>query len=155
MVLRRRVWAFLVLIIIGIVPVPKVFVGEWLVRVVDQHGFPVAGIRVSQSWESYTYNLSGADDLFTDSQGKVIFPRRRRIAPIGYWLIKATSNVVGFGIHASFGSFGMVVVADPRLSDPGIKQKLIEDPKALELLGENCSRLGCVTGTLESQLRMP
>jgi hypothetical protein len=157
MTLRKRPWLFVIggVIAIMIFPSPKVFVGEWLVRVIDQNGAPVSGIRVSQSWESYTYRLSGGEDLYTDSQGKVIFPRKSRFAPNGYWLIKATLNVLGFGVHASFGSFGRVWIADPRLSDPSLRESLLRNPKAIELLADNCSNVLCTSGTRESQLRLP
>lgn len=147
---RPRFIATVVAVAVMIFPIPNVLIGEWPVRVTDQNGDSVSGIRVSQSWENYTYGLFGGEDLYTDSQGRVVFPRRRQFAPSAYWLTKATLNIVGFGVHAGFGSFGRVWISDPKL-----REQMPRDPKAIDRLASNCSNAQCTDHQLQSHLQLP
>jgi hypothetical protein len=136
---RRWIIALVSIVVVLVLPVPKTLVHEWSVRVIDQSGLSVSGIRVSESWESYTFGLSGGTSLYTTSEGRVVFPRQKRYWSIGYWMIKAAANIVGFGVHAGFGSIGRVWISDPR-------------PK--EVTGATCSDSNCSIRAIESELRV-
>lgn len=148
--LRFRVLLVAVIVLILIVPIPKSFIQEWTVRVVDQNGVPVSGIRIWESWENYTFGLSGWTELYTDRSGKVVFPSQKQFAPLMYWMVKAIGNVLGFGVHAGFGTFGRVWIADQKLRDFPIA-----DPKFMELTAANCSDAHCTESKIESELQLP
>lgn len=48
-------------------------VADWTVAVRDEHGRALAGQHVGRSWDDYSHDLSGADDLITEyfRQGRV------------------------------------------------------------------------------------
>lgn len=137
--LRPRVLGMVFLILIVVVPIPKSLIQEWSVRVIDQDGVSVAGTPVSESWENYTFGISGGTTLYTNSEGTVVFPSQRYFRPIAYWFIKAVANVLGFGVHAGFGSVGRVWISDPR-------------PK--EVTTANCSNDQCTAQRIQSELRV-
>ena len=141
----RVIGAISVLLLIA--PIPKLLIDEWTVRVTDQHGLPSNGVRVWQNWENYTFNLSGSSEKYTDSQGTVVFPPQRRFAPIAFWVVKAIANVVGFGAHAGFGTFGRVWIADQEPNDSA-NLTLLDSGAA------NCSGDRCTADKLTSELRV-
>jgi len=140
----------LIVVAVLLVPVPKLVIGAWSVRVLDHTGIPLSGIRVWQTWENYTFQLSGSAESLTNTEGRVIFQKHRRFAPVAYWGIKAVSNVVGFGMHAGFGTFGRVWISDPKLND------LVRvDSRLMESTAANCSDASCTVANLESVFRLP
>jgi len=151
-----RVRAVVVLTIIAglIMPVPQGFVGEWTVHVTDYDDRPISGARVSQSWKNYTYNLSGEQDLYTDGEGKAVFPVQRKYGPLAYWLFKAAANVIGFGMHAGFGTVARVWVAEIRNLEPERKERLSHNQSVIDALASNCGA-GCSARMIESHLRIP
>jgi hypothetical protein len=134
---RGRVLLAAVLVVI-LVPLPRVVLAEWAVRVVDQAGMPVSGIRVSCMWDDYSYGIGGGWDLYTDLQGWVTFPRTTLFRPILYWAGKATWTLLNLLAHASFGVRGRV---------------WISDPKASEHSSVLCSGSGCTAARMVSEIR--
>jgi hypothetical protein len=149
--LRRRARVFLgvVVVIALVVPYPKLIVRKWSVRVVDSIGNPVSGVRVTQSWEHYTFLLSGGGEAMTDSTGTVTFPNQRSFQPVISLLARAVANVVGTGVHAGFGTSGYVSIVDHRISRSGLTD--MEN----SLMSANCSGKRCLSGELESRLQIP
>ncbi len=131
--------AFVVLISLGLIPKSKVLIADWVVLVVDESNRPASAVRISQNWDNYTFSVSGYMDLYTDANGRVIFPKRERSAPISYWLAKALWTKVTYGAHASSGVVGSVRVSDPRF------------PLST---GANCAYSSCTNGKITSQLRV-
>lgn len=125
--------------LILMVPLPLHIVEEWTVRVVDQQGVPVSGIRVSGSWRNYTFDLSGGSDQYTDSDGRVIFPKQTQLRPIVYWLAKAGWTLLHLQAHASFGSRGRV---------------WISDPIPAEITSANCADANCTAEKLKTEFRV-
>jgi len=115
--------------------------------VIDQLGVPVAGIRVSQTWENYTFRLAGGSELITNIEGKATFPKQRRFAPLVYFGFKALANVVGFGAHAGFGTFGRVWIDNESFKG--------DINRTTEFLAANCSDASCTAAELLSELRLP
>jgi hypothetical protein len=138
--------ALAALVVLGL-PIPKLFVEEWSVRVTDQNGAPVSRIRISNEWENYTFNLSDGGELYTDALGNVTFPSQRRIAPLPYWTAKALLNVIGLLIHFSSGTFATV-----RVSDPDREWSI--DPSGRWPSGANCANTKCTASKLHSELRI-
>jgi len=136
------------------VPIPKGFVGEWTVRVSDYDNRPISGARVSLILESYTYNVFGEQDLYTNAEGKVTFGVQRKYGPLMYWIAKATANVVGFGMHAGFGTMGRVVVSEIPNLDAERKERLGRDQNLADALTSTCGS-GCSLEKLDSHLHVP
>lgn len=91
---RRVVWLTLGLAaLVLLYPFETTVVPEWRIRVVDEHGVPIKGKFVRESWAHYSLELdptvNGAD-RWTDDKGYVTFPKgtvrasllRRAVFPI-------------------------------------------------------------------------
>jgi hypothetical protein len=144
----------LVGIIAIIIPIPLKFVGEWTVRVTDYDNRPINDARVLQSWKDYTFGVSGEQNVYTDSEGKVVFAPQIKYGPLAYWAVKAVANVVGFGMHASFGTSGRVRVVEMRTLDPERRKRLAYDQTVVDALGIACGP-GCNAPRIESHLHIP
>ncbi len=92
-------------ILIGLfLPLPTTVVPEWTIRVVDQNGNPVAGSKVRQIWQHYTFEETGHEEVrVTDQNGIVTFPRRVIARPI---LIRITYTAWAFVTLIAHGSMG-------------------------------------------------
>jgi hypothetical protein len=123
---------------VGLVPFPRIVLEQWVVRVVNEHDVPVPGVRVSCTLDDYTYGLEVGWDFYTNSEGKVIFPRTTFFRPSIYWIGKAIWNIMNLLSHASFGVTGRVWISD---------EQAAEHPSVL------CSRGGCTARRMESELR--
>jgi hypothetical protein len=137
---RQYSWTgfiLLVVLFIGLVPFPRTILQEWTVRVVNEHGIPMQGIRVSCELDDYTYGLSFGWDLYTNVEGKVVFPKTTLFRPAIYWIAKATWNLINLLGHASFGIRGRVWISDPQAAD---HESVV------------CSRQSCTAQKLETEL---
>ena len=143
---RWKAGSVLIVVLLAL-PIPKVFVEDWSVRVTDLTGLPAANIRVSRGWENYTFSLSDGSEMYTDSEGYVAFPKQMRIRPICYWLAKATWTLLNLGVHTSLGT-----VASVRVSDPEREWTL--DPTGHWPASANCVDANCTSSKLRSQLRI-
>jgi hypothetical protein len=140
--------AFVVLILASLtIPVPKVFVEDWSVRVTDQNDHPVPNIRVSRGWENYTFNLGDGGELYTDDGGTVSFPKQRQFRPTTYWVAMAAWNLLHLGVHASLGTVSTVRVSD---SD----REWSIDPTGRWPASAICSDAECNSSKLHSELRI-
>ncbi len=92
----------LCLLVLLLYPFEVTSVPEWKLRVVDQTGQSLRGNRVSQSWCHYTFeNQSHEAELFSDSDGYVIFPRRTVRGNLITWAGKHLLGLVK--VHSSVG----------------------------------------------------
>jgi hypothetical protein len=147
--------AVILIAIVGLmVPIPQDFVGEWTVRVSDYDNRPISGARVSLSWKNYTFNVLGEQqDLYTNAEGKVTFGVQRKYGPLLYWAAKATANLVGFGMHAGFGTMARVWVSEIATLDPERKERL-RGQNVTDALTSTCGSK-CSAERLDSHLQIP
>ena len=90
------------LVVLLFYPFDITVVPEWRLRVVDQTGQRLSGNRVRQSWSHYTLEKqSHEEELLSDGEGYVQFPRRIVRTNIITWAAKFLWNVVN--VHSSFG----------------------------------------------------
>jgi hypothetical protein len=101
----RRRWIFLLVVGIALLyPFESTVVREQNVLVVTEDWGPVEGARVRQTWQDYSIEGDGhEEDLLTDQQGRVSFPRRTIRANLAWRLVRPVINILTQGIHASFG----------------------------------------------------
>lgn len=91
----------------------RTFVAECTVRVVSEDGRPTRGIRVSESWNAFSYGLSGGEDLTTDSEGAVRFNAQIEEHSLLFWVFMPVVNLVNLGVHASSGTNAGVTITEP------------------------------------------
>jgi hypothetical protein len=101
----KRFWvSLLVLGVVLLYPVKSTVVPEQNVLVVAEDWRPIEGARVRQSWQHYSIEADGhEEDMFTDKNGRVSFPRRTIRANLAWRIVRPVVNILTQGIHASFG----------------------------------------------------
>lgn len=81
-------------------------VPEWKLRVVNNHGDPVSGVNVYQTWRYYTLESSSTfnrDMMVTDEAGYVIFPKRTVNASLSRHLLAFFERWIYINPHGSSG----------------------------------------------------
>ena len=76
----------------------------WEVVVVDEHGKPVEGMTVRETWQNYSVEMEGHEaDRQTDASGRATFPAQKA----EYSLLRQISGtilaLVRLNVHASYG----------------------------------------------------
>ena len=109
---RKKIWIFAILAAIALVllyPFKTTVVPEWRLRIVDEAGNPLRATRVREVWQHYTIeSASHEEDLITDGDGYVTFPRR---TVRGSLLVRIGTPLVNvLNVHASFGPRAWVLV---------------------------------------------
>jgi hypothetical protein len=101
------------------IPVRKVFLNEWIVRVRDEKNVALPNILIEQSWASYTFNDRGGSSLRTDSSGTARFPEVSVRRTVGEWIVRTVPVLLN--VHGGWGdSTGSVRVFDDAVEDtPG------------------------------------
>jgi hypothetical protein len=100
----KKLFILLLLVAILIYPFETTVVPPQNVLVVTQDGRPVFEARVRQIWQNYSVESTGhEEDLSTDSEGRIYFPRRTVRASLLWRAIRPVANIAGQGVHASFG----------------------------------------------------
>ena len=106
--------------ILAAVSTERVFMEECTVVVLDANGLPVKGIRVTESWDSYSYELHGGGDIFSDEQGRVTFPKGAARHSLLFWQLRPVLTQLNYGVHASFGTSAFVHISQSGVvSDDG------------------------------------
>src|SRR5260370_21572678 len=101
---RKTFWLVIVLGISFLYPLENTIVRAQNVRVVTEEWRPIQGCSVRQSWQDYSLESRGHEqDLTTDPNGRVTFPRRTIRASLARRLLHPVWNVLSQGVHASFG----------------------------------------------------
>jgi len=103
---RKALWAFF--LVIGVVllyPFESTVVPARNVLVLTVDARPVQDITVRQIWQNYSLESEGhEEDLRTDKNGRVSFPKRTIRASLARRILHPILNVVRQGVHASFGA---------------------------------------------------
>jgi len=102
---RKRLWAFLFMVaIVLLCPFRSTVVPEQKVLVVTEGWRPIPGVRVRQIWQNYSVEVVGhEEDIPTDENGRVSFPRRTVRANLLWRVVRPILNILSQGVHASFG----------------------------------------------------
>lgn len=90
--------AAVVLLLFGLVPIPRDTVAQWTVEVRDSTGHGVAGVAIDQHWYDYTLGLEGFRSERTEGDGRLVFPRVRTYRPAAMFLVMASASRT-FNVH--------------------------------------------------------
>lgn len=105
---HRRIWIFLsilgAVIIVIIFPFNLVIAPERKLQILDNNGNPIANALVSQFWDQYSLGEHGEIRLTTNSEGRIILPKREVRTTILSLLRGGLKEFRDLGIHASYGS---------------------------------------------------
>lgn len=111
----RRVALLLLLGVVAVIasyPLETTVVPEWRVRIVDQSGSPLRNTGIREVWKHYSIeSASHEDDLLTDNDGYVTFPRRTVRAGVMVRLAKSAIN--SLNPHGSSGPGAYLVTLAP------------------------------------------
>jgi hypothetical protein len=106
---RDWFWPMLILILscaLLFVPYKSTTVPPWRVEVVDENNDPISGLQVQEEWEYVGIDIAGwIDYRYTDTQGRVSFPRRT------IWASLASRNF-GIGSHEHVGPSAFILACD-------------------------------------------
>lgn len=101
----KALWVFL--LVIGLVllyPFESIMIPAKSVLVVTEDGRPIQDVVVRQVWQNYSIESeSYEEDLRTDENGRVTFPKRTIRASLARRILHPILNVVRQGVHAGFG----------------------------------------------------
>jgi hypothetical protein len=105
---KRKIALFVLPMILFAASLPitieSTVVPAWSIQVTDQQGNPIQGALVRQIWQNYSIEDQGHEqDLRSDNNGQVSFPRRTIRASIFTRTIHPILNALQQGVHASFG----------------------------------------------------
>ena len=113
----RKTWlaaaAFIAcLAVLLLFPLETTVVPEWKVRVVDEGGAPLRNSGIREVWQHYSIESKDHEqDLLTDSDGHVTFPKRTIRAPLLARIGKAAVN--GLNPHGSSGPAAYIITLAP------------------------------------------
>ena len=122
---RKKIWIFATLgamALLLLYPFKTTVVPDWKIRIVDEAGNPMRSFRVREVWQHYTIETySHEEDLITDGDGYVTFPKRTvrgsLLVRIGWPMV----NVLN--VHVSLGPHAYVTILEdqtfPELFSPG------------------------------------
>ncbi|MDQ3322164.1 MAG: hypothetical protein M3525_07010 [Acidobacteriota bacterium] len=82
--LSLRLSIIVAIAVILLSPYKTTIVPEWKIRAVDKQGEPIPRARFRQSWDNYSYDISGMDFSEGDDNGYVVLPERAFYAPLIY-----------------------------------------------------------------------
>ena|SRR6266550_3106917 len=100
------------LIVVALYPWETTVAPEWRVRIVDQSGAPLRNTGVREVWRHYSIESQGhEEDLMTDQEGYVTFPKRTIRALLAVRIIKPIINALN--PHHSSGPGASVIVLAP------------------------------------------
>ena len=119
------------------------FVAPCTLTVTGKTGDPLANIRVSESWNAYSYDLAGGFDIQTDAHGRAIFPAQSSTHSALFWALRPIQTRFNYGAHASSGTTATIGV-----SEPGLKTE------EGDLRGFTCSNTECTAHPLEFVARL-
>lgn len=98
-----------VLAVIVLYPWETTVVPAWRVRIVDQGGAPLRNTGVRETWQHYSIESRGhEEDLLTDQEGYVTFPKRTIRAGLATRTIRSMINALN--PHHSSGPGASVIV---------------------------------------------
>lgn len=85
-------------------PVSSLAAPGWEVTVVDEHGKPVEGMTVRETWQNYSVESTGHEtDRQTDVNGHATFVARKTEYSLLSQVAGTASALSHFNVHASYG----------------------------------------------------
>jgi len=106
-------YIFLTILVISLIPFPTILVPELRLQVVNVKNQPLANVTTEQSWKNYTFfGVEGFEERCTDSDGIVVYPRRRLWASAFSRIAFPVLAQLGTLIHGSTGTVSDVRVFD-------------------------------------------
>jgi hypothetical protein len=101
---KKSFWLLLALVSTLLYPFESTVIPSRNVVVMTKDRKAVQGARVRQIWQNYSIESVGhEEDLLTREDGRVSFPHRKIRASLlrrAFWPV---ANIMGQGVHASFG----------------------------------------------------
>lgn len=99
----------LVLAVIALYPLETTVVPQWRIRIVDEAGVPLGNAGIREVWQHYSIeSRDHKEDLLTDADGYVTFPKRTIKSPVAVRIIKASLN--NLNPHGSSGPSAYLVI---------------------------------------------
>ena len=100
----QRKWVLAAIAIVVLCPFPTTVVPARRILVVNEESKPIRGVIVRQIWQNYSIEFNSHEqDLVTNEQGRVLCPTRRVWTGLLPRVILPLLNLIGQGVHASFG----------------------------------------------------
>jgi len=109
-----------------LIPFPTTIVPEWKIRAVDESGNPFAGAGFRQSWNHYSYDISGQEFREVDENGYVVFPERTFTAPLIYRVVRSGLAYLLLLAHGSVGSSASVNATTDKCSSEHLEYELFK-----------------------------
>ncbi len=101
----------LVLLLILLYPFKTTTVPEWNLRILDDAGAAVRGIKVTEHWQNYLLEANGHEDSrTTNEEGRVDFPSRNIRASLLGRLVARIGKTGRHGDPGRIDPYGSVVV---------------------------------------------
>ena len=119
------------------------FVAPCDATVSNQDGRPITGIRVDETWNAYSFDLSGGGDLLTDDLGRVHFTEQSATHSLFFWYFMPVFVRLNYGVHASFGTYANVSVPYP-----------VDKYEPLGSDGFSCSDSECVARPIRLEIKL-
>ncbi len=109
-------------------PVSWLAAPRWEVVVVDEHGKPVEGMTVRETWQNYSVEMEGREaDLQTDANGHASFPARNSEHSVLSQMAGTISALVHFNVHASYGPHATVFAFGKGLEGSATTGRFVTD----------------------------
>ncbi len=127
---KKRLWiVLLVLAVAFCFPFDTTVVPPRTVLVVTEDWRPIQGVRVRQIWQNYSIESSGhEEDIPTNENGRVSFPRRTVRASLLWRLFRPIVNILTQGVHAGFGVQTQTFTVDNMDEKPAGQEKVEAQP---------------------------
>jgi len=101
---------------------------EWEVTVVDEHGKPVEGMTVRETWQNYSVEATGHEmDRQTDANGHATFPAHKTEYSLLSQVAGTLTALIHFNIHASYGPHASVFAFGKNLEGTATTGQYVTD----------------------------
>jgi hypothetical protein len=109
-------------------PVSSLAAPQWEVTVVDEHGKPVEGMTVRETWQNYSVEATGHEtDRQTDANGHATFPAHKTEYSLLSQVAGTLSALMHFNVHASYGPHASVFAFGKHFEGTAITGKYVTD----------------------------
>jgi hypothetical protein len=109
-------------------PVSSLAAPEWEVTVVDEHGKPVEGMTVRETWQNYSVEAAGHEtDRQTDTNGHATFPAHKTEYSLLSQVSGKLSALIHFNVHGSYGPHASVFAFGKHFEGTAITGEYVTD----------------------------
>jgi hypothetical protein len=109
-------------------PVSSLAAPQWEVTVVDEHGKPVEGMTVRETWQNYSVEATGHEtDRQTDANGHATFPAHKTEYSLLSQVAGTLSALMHFNVHDSYGPHASVFAFGKHFEGTAITGKYVTD----------------------------